>query len=352
MTDPVFFVPTRRYTAIEVANLAGAELVDPRHSGIAIGGIASASEGGEGMLVYIEGRRNAGLAGKLDAAAVFCTADIAPMVRPGIAVLVTKKPQTAFAAVGRLMFPAAASPQALTGETGISPQAHVDPTARLEAGVIVEAGAVIGPGVAIGSGTIVAPTAVIGKLCQIGRDCYVGPGAVVQMTLAGNRVIIHPGAKIGQDGFGFAAGMSGPERIPQIGRVVIQDNVEIGANSTVDRGAMADTVIGENTKIDNLVQIAHNVRIGRNCLIAGLVGISGSVTVGDNVIMGGGVGIADHLTIGDRAQLAAGSGFMNNVPAGEVWAGYPAEPMGKMLRNVATLRKLAAQRSKRGGGND
>ncbi len=281
MTDPVFFVPTRRYTAIEVANLAGAELVDPRHSGIAIGGIASAFEGGEGMLVYIEGRRNAGLAGKLDAAAVFCTADIAPMVRPGIAVLVTKKPQTAFAAVGRLMFPAAASPQALTGETGISPQAHVDPTARLEAGVIVEAGAVIGPGVAIGSGTIVAPTAVIGKLCQIGRDCYVGPGAVVQMTLAGNRVIIHPGAKIGQDGFGFAAGMSGPERIPQIGRVVIQDNVEIGANSTVDRGAMADTVIGENTKIDNLVQIAHNVRIGRNCLIAGLVGISRSVTVGD-----------------------------------------------------------------------
>jgi UDP-3-O-[3-hydroxymyristoyl] glucosamine N-acyltransferase len=286
MTDPVFFVPTRRYTAIEVANFAGAELVDPQHSGIAIGGIASASEGGEGMLVYIEGRRNAGLAGKLDAAAV------------------------------------------------------------------LEAGAVIGPGVAIGSGTIVAPTAVIGKLCQIGRDCYVGPGVVVQTTLAGNRVIIHPGAKIGQDGFGFAAGASGPERIPQIGRVVIQDNVEIGANSTVDRGAMADTVIGENTKIDNLVQIAHNVRIGRNCLIAGLVGISGSVTVGDNVIMGGGVGIADHLTIGDRAQLAAGSGFMNNVPAGEVWAGYPAEPMGKMLRNVATLRKLAAQRSKRGGGND
>ena len=115
-----------------------------------------------------------------------------------------------------------------------------------------------------------APTAVIGRFCQIGRDCYVGPGAVVQATLAGNRVIIHAGAKIGQDGFGFTTGVSGPERIPQIGRVVIQDNVEIGANSTVDRGAMADTVIGENSKIDNLVQIGHNVRIGRNCLIAGL----------------------------------------------------------------------------------
>jgi len=352
MTEPVFFVPTRRYTAAEVANLAGAELVDPAHSDIEISGIASASEGGEGMLVYVEGSSNARLAESVEAAAIFCTADVAPRVRPGVAVLVTRKPQSAFAAIGRLMFPAAASPGPLTGETGVSRGAHVDPSARLEPGVIVEAGAVIGPGVAIGSGTIVAPNAVIGKSCQIGRDCYVGPGASVQATLTGNRVIIHAGARIGQDGFGFTAGASGPERIPQIGRVVIQDNVEIGANATVDRGALADTVIGENTKIDNLVQIAHNVRIGRNCLIAGLVGISGSVTVEDNVVMGGGVGIADHLTIGAGAQLAAGSGFMNNVPAGEIWAGYPAEPMARMMRAVVALRRLAAGRSKQGKGND
>jgi len=351
MTDPVFFVPTRRYTAAEVANLAGAELVDLKHSSIEIGGIASAVEGGKGMLVYIEGQRNARLAAALDAAAVLCTADIAPLVKPGVAVLVTAKPQAAFAAIGRLMFPAAASPHALTGETGVSPGAHVDPTAHLEAGVIVEAGAVVGPQAAIGSCTIVAPTAVIGRLCQIGRDCYIGPGAVIQATLVGNNVIIHAGAKVGQDGFGFTTGASGPERIPQIGRVVIQDNVEIGANSTVDRGAMADTVIGENSKIDNLVQIGHNVRIGRNCLIAGLSGISGSVKVGDNVVMGGGVGIADHVTIGAGARLAAGSGFMNNVPAGEIWGGYPAEPMAAMMRSIATLRKLTAERSKRGGGN-
>ena len=171
----------------------------------------------------------------------------------------------------------------------------------------------------------------------------------MQATLAGNKVIIHAGARIGQDGFGFTAGASGPERIPQIGRVVIQDNVEIGANSTIDRGAMADTVIGENTKIDNLVQIAHNVRIGRNCLIAALAGISGSVTVEDNVVMGGAVGIADHLTIGAGAQLAARSGVMNNVPAGEVWAGVPAEPMAAAMRSIALLRKLRAERTKRGG---
>jgi UDP-3-O-[3-hydroxymyristoyl] glucosamine N-acyltransferase len=351
MTDPVFFVPTRRYTALEVANLAGAELLDPAHAAVEISGIASASEGGDGMLVYIEGSSMASLAGSVHAAAIFCTAEIAPKVKPGVAVLVTKRPQAAFAAIGRLMFPAAASPEALTGETGISPKAFVDPAARLEPGVVVEAGAVIGPGAGIGSGTIVAPNAVIGKFCQIGRDCYIGPGASLQATLAGNRVIVHAGASIGQDGFGFVSGASGPERIPQIGRVVIQDNVEIGANSTIDRGALADTVIGENTKIDNLVQIGHNVRIGRNCVIAGRTGISGSVTVGDNVLMGGGVGLADHLTIGAGAQLAAASGVMHNVPPGEVWAGSPAEPMARMMRGVVALRRLAAGRSKRGDGN-
>jgi UDP-3-O-[3-hydroxymyristoyl] glucosamine N-acyltransferase len=351
MTDPVFFVPTRRYTALEVANFTGAELSDPGHAAVGIDGIASAADGGAGMLVYVEGRKNAALAGTVDAAAVLCTPDIAPKVRPGIAVLVTNRPQAAFAAVGRLMFPAAASPRPMTGETGISPRAFVDPAARLEPDVIVEAGAVIGPDVAIGAGTIVAPNAVIGRLCQIGRDCYVGPGSSLQATLAGDRVIVHAGARIGQDGFGFTGGASGPERMPQIGRVVIQDNVEIGANTAIDRGALADTVIGENSKIDNLVQIAHNVRIGRNCLIAGLVGISGSVTVGDNVVMGGGTGIADHLTIGAGAQLAARSGLMHDVPPGEVWAGAPAEPMGAMMRGVATLRKLTAERSKRGGRN-
>lgn len=351
MTDPVFFVPTRSFTALEAANLTGSALYDPQQADIQLTGIASAADGGEGMLVFVEGRGNADLAARVSAAAIFCTAEMADKVKPGIAVLVTKRPQTAFATIGRLMFPAAASPEALTGETAISAHAFVDPTAMIEPGVIVEAGAVIGPGVGIGTGTIVAPNAMIGRNCQIGRDCYIGPSASVQYALIGNRVIIHAGARVGQDGFGFAAGASGPERVPQIGRVVIQDNVELGANSAVDRGALDDTVIGENTKIDNQVQIAHNVRIGRNCLIAGRTGISGSVTVGDNVLMGGGVGIADHLHIGSGAQLAAGSGFMNNVPPGEVWAGYPAEPMAAAMRNYATLRKLTAERSKRGKGN-
>ncbi|MEI5680370.1 MULTISPECIES: UDP-3-O-(3-hydroxymyristoyl)glucosamine N-acyltransferase [unclassified Mesorhizobium] len=346
MSDPVFFAPSRRYTALEIAGLTGAELVDSSYGKTSISTIAPASEGGKDALVFIEGRKNAGPLRTLNAAILLCTPDIADQAPPGVAVLVTPRPQAAFAQIGRLLFPAAASPPPMTGETGISPRAHIDPTARLESGVIVEPGAVIGADVAIGSGTIIAPNAVIARSVQIGRDCFIGPNVSVQCALVGNRVVIHSGASVGREGFGFVGGASGPERIPQIGRVIIQDNVEIGANTTVDRGAMSDTVIGEGTKIDNLVQIAHNVRIGRGCVIAGHCGISGSVTIGDYVMMGGRVGLADHLTIGSGARLAAASGFMNDVPAGEVWAGLPARPMMEFMRDVAAIRKLSSKPKK------
>lgn len=350
MTDPVFFAPSRRYTAGEVANLTGAQLVDSGQSLISIEALAPANEGGQDALVFVDGKRNFALMQSLKAAAVLCPAEFAGKAPAGIAVLVHPRPQQAFALVGRLLFPQAATPGPMTGETGISPQAHIDPSAHIETGAIIEAGAVIGPRVSVGGGTVIAPHAVIGHSCQIGRDGYIGPGTSVQYALIGNRVIIHGGARIGQDGFGFVGGAKGPERVPQIGRVIIQDDVEIGSNTTVDRGAMSDTIIGQGTKIDNLVQIAHNVRIGRNCIIAGLSGISGSVVVGDNVTMGGGVGLADHLTIGTGAKLAARSGFMSNVPAGEIWGGYPAQPMAEAMREIAMLRKLARTR-KQGDGN-
>ena len=340
MTDPVFFVPSRRYTAAEVADLTGSTIANPAYSNIVIETIAAAGDSGEDALVFVDGKRNAGLMGTLKAAAVLCPPELADQAPAGVAVLVNSRPQYAFATVGRLLFPTAATPEPLTSETGVSSHAFVDPTAHVEAGAIVEAGAVIGPGVGIGSGTVVAPNAVVGKHCQIGRNCFIGPGVGVQYALVGNRVIIHGGARIGKDGFGFVGGAKGPERMPQIGRVVIQDDVEIGSNTTVDRGAMADTVIGEGTKIDNLVQIAHNVRIGRGCIIAGHCGISGSVTLGDFVMLGGRVGIADHLTIGDRVQVAASSGLMYDIPAGERWAGMPAQPMRDFFRELSAIRNF------------
>ncbi len=341
MTDPVFFAPSRLFSVSEIADLTGAKLVDPAHGERRVTGIASATQGGEGKLVFVEGKRNAKLLDGITAAAVLCTDDLAAHVPGGIAILLTPKPQWAFALAGRRIYPAAARPQPLTGETGISARAVLSDDAHIEEGVLIEAGAVIGPGVAIGTGSVIAANAVIGASSQIGRECFIGPCATIQNALIGNRVVIHGGAQIGREGFGFVAGPRGAERLPQIGRVIIQDDVEIGANTTVDRGALADTVIGEGTKIDNLVQIAHNARIGRFCLIAGNVGLSGSVTLEDGVQLGGGVGIADHLTIGAGAQLAAGSGLMHDIPAGERWAGYPAMPFNQKAREIAALRRLS-----------
>ena len=349
MTDPVFFAPSRRISVAEIAELTGAKLAEQAHGDRLVSGIASISTGGEGKLVFVEGKRNASLLKDLSAAAVLCSSDFAELVPAGIAILVTPKPQWAFALIGKLIYPAAARPLPMTGEAGISPRAIISRDARLEEGVTVEAGVVIGPGVAIGSGTVIAANAVIGVSSQIGRDCYVGPGANIQCALIGNRVVIFGGAQIGREGFGFVAGPRSAERLPQIGRVVIQDDVEIGANTAVDRGAMADTVIGEGTKIDNLVQIAHNVSIGRGCMIAGKVGMSGSVTLGDGVQIGGGAGIADHLTIGSGAQLAAASGLMHDIPAGARWAGYPAAPIDQTFRQIAALRRLVAPRKSKEG---
>jgi UDP-3-O-[3-hydroxymyristoyl] glucosamine N-acyltransferase len=348
MADPVFFEPARRFSAAEMAAATGATLRDLSHASIEIRGIASAAESMDGMLIYADGKRHAAHLANTRAAAVLCRKDVAGMVKPGVAVLVTDRPQQAFATAARLLYPQAARPPALSGETGISPAAHVADSARIEQGAIIEPGAVIGPGAAIGAGTIIAPAAVIGPGCQIGRDGYVGPGATVQYALIGNRVVLHGGVRIGQDGFGYVAGARGPEKIPQIGRVIIQDDVEIGANTAVDRGALDDTVIGEGTKIDNLVQIAHNVRIGRCCIIAGHCGISGSVTIGDFVMLGGGVGLRDHVTIGTGAQLAAASGVMNDVPPGEKWAGAPAQPVRSFFREVSALRALANAREEKG----
>jgi UDP-3-O-[3-hydroxymyristoyl] glucosamine N-acyltransferase len=157
-------------------------------------------------------------------------------------------------------------------------------------------------------------------------------------------VILHPGCRIGQDGFGYLLEAGRHRKIPQVGRVIIQDDVEIGAGSTVDRGAMSDTVIGEGTKIDNLVQIGHNVSIGRHCIIVAQSGISGSVTLEDWVMLGGQVGIADHLTIGEGAQIGASSGVMHDVPAGAKWLGTPAKPAREQLREFAVIRRLALRR--------
>jgi len=345
MTDPVFFEPSRRFTAGEVAALTGAVLADPDMAHIEISGVAGLDEGSDDKLVFVESKRQAASVTTISAAALLCPPGLELDISPGIAVLLTDRPRAAFARIAGLLFPPSVKPVAMTGETGISTSAHMAPDARLEEDVIVEAGAVIGAGVFIGRGTIIAPNAVIGSNCRIGRGCYIAAGATLQFALLGDRVVIGPGSRIGQDGFGYFPGADGLEKVPQLGRVVIQDRVEIGANTTIDRGALSDTVIGEGTKIDNLVQIAHNCQIGRHCVIAGQVGLSGSVRIGDGVMLGGGAGIADHVTIGAGAAIAASGGVMHDVPPGERWGGTPARPIKQLFREQLALRKLAVSRT-------
>jgi len=205
--------------------------------------------------------------------------------------------------------------------------------------VTIDPGAVIGPRAAIGAGTVIGPTAVIGPEVHIGRDCSIGPGASIVHALLGDNVIIHAGCRIGQDGFRYHPSAKGHVKVPQLGRVIIQDSVEIGAGTTIDRGGGGDTVIGEGTKIDNLVQIGHNCTIGRHCIIIAQCGLSGSVTLGDHVILAGQVGIADHLTIGEGSMIGAKSGVTSNVPAGQRWLGFPALPGSEFLRAMIALRR-------------
>jgi UDP-3-O-[3-hydroxymyristoyl] glucosamine N-acyltransferase len=228
--------------------------------------------------------------------------------------------------------------------------AHVHPTARLENGVSVDPGAVIGPQAEIGTGSVIAACAVIGPGVRIGRDCAIGSGCSITHALIGDRVIIHPGCRIGQDGFGYTMTGGRYTKVPQIARVIIQDEVEIGAGTTIDRGGLRDTVIGEGTKIDNLVQIAHNVTIGRHCIIVSQVGISGSVTLGDYAMLGGQVGVVDHVNIGEGAQLSARAAVFSDIPAGARWGGYPAVPLRQWARSNVMMRRLGRRIADGGEG--
>ena len=212
--------------------------------------------------------------------------------------------------------------------------------------VVLEPGVVLGHGVRIGRGTRIGANTVIGPGVQIGRDCQIGSNVSVGFALIGDRVRLYAGARIGEAGFGAAGSSTGPIDIPQLGRVIIQDGVTIGANTCIDRGAYDDTVIGENSKIDNLVMIGHNCLIGRNVLMAAHTGISGSVTVGDNVMFGGQAGVGDHITIGTGARVAGGAGVLADIPAGETWSGYPAKPLRQSLREAIWLAKQVSGKAR------
>jgi UDP-3-O-[3-hydroxymyristoyl] glucosamine N-acyltransferase len=210
-----------------------------------------------------------------------------------------------------------------------------------ERDVTIGSNVVVGCGVEIGRGTVVGANTVIGPGVTIGRNCTIAPNSTIDCAHIGNDVVIHSGVRIGTEGFGWLDFGQSNRKLPQLGRVLVQNRVEIGANSTIDRGALGDTVIGEGTKIDNLVQIGHNCRIGRNCLIAAMSGLSGSTTLEDGVLMGGGVGTSGHLTIGAGSVVHGRAAVTKNWPPGSKLAGAPAQDIRDFWREMAAMRKLS-----------
>jgi UDP-3-O-[3-hydroxymyristoyl] glucosamine N-acyltransferase len=348
-----FVIADGELTTGEIAALTGAKLRRGDPADRRIRNIAPLDTAGPLDVSFLDNSKYAGEFARTRAGACLVAPRFLESAPKNMVVLETVQPYPAFVAVTRKLFANLLRPSSLFAGEGHAETAQIDPTARLESGVTVDPHALVGPRAEIGSGTLIGPGAVIGADVRIGRDCAVGAHASIVYALIGDRVIIHAGVRIGQDGFGFLPSPQGHQKIPQTRRVVVQDDVEIGANTTIDRGATRDTVIGEGTKIDNLVQIGHNVSVGRHCLIVSQVGISGSVTVGDFAVLAGQVGIADHLTIGAGAVLGARAGVMSNVPAGARWAGFPAEPAIDWKRGQALVRRLVRRgkaERKSGGG--
>jgi UDP-3-O-[3-hydroxymyristoyl] glucosamine N-acyltransferase len=334
MPDPRFYQQLGPISLGELVLLTSGKVRGAADVSMPIDGVAILDRATERTITFLAHKRAGGGISASQAGFCLVSDTLQDLVPRGCVAVIVSNPQLAYAqAAGRLHAPR------LTTETAVSG------TARIEGGVHLDPGVVIGPEAQVGRGSRIGANSVVGPGVTLGRECEIGPNVTLGFALLGDRVKISAGAVVGEAGFGAVAGRNGLVDIPQLGRVIIQDGVTIGANSTIDRGAFDDTVIGENTKIDNLVHIAHNVRIGRNCVMAAYTGISGSVFIGDGVQFGGRAGVVDHVSIGSGARIGAGAAVTKSVPAGETWSGGPARPLRRWLRETAWVARMAQRDS-------
>lgn len=303
-------------------------------SDLVVDGASDLSDANATSVSFAASRAYADELSRSGAGAVLVTPDLVDVVSKSAIAIICDTPYDVFVDILNVLYPddSAAVVRAST---------RSDPAPLIEPGVVMGAGAAIGAGAQIGSGTVIGANAAIGAGVAIGRNCVIGANVSIECAYLGNDVVLQPGVVIGSEGFGFQLRADRHRKIPQLGRVIIQDRVELGANTTVDRGTLGDTVIGEGSKIDNLVQIGHNCRIGRNCVISGMCGLSGSTILEDGVVMGGNVGSAGHLRIGANSRVLARSGITHSFPAGSNIAGAPAQDVKMWKREIAAIRRLA-----------
>jgi UDP-3-O-[3-hydroxymyristoyl] glucosamine N-acyltransferase len=318
------------YTAAEIAKHLGGEVVGD--SALVLKRFAPADRAQPGDLTFAENENYFARADQSAASAVIVDG---PFKSERKVLIRVPNARIAFAKVLPLFFPEPVLAAGIHPTAVIAPDAQVDSTAH------IGPYCVIGEKARIGARSVLHGTNHVGAQCQLGQDVVLFPNVVLYPgTEIGDRVRIHSGSVIGSDGFGYVLDNGMHRKVPQIGNVIIREDVEIGANVTVDRGALGPTIIGRGTKIDNLVQVAHNVTIGENCLLVAQVGVAGSTRVGNYVILAGQVGVAGHLKIGNRVSVAAQSGVMNNIPDGEKWLGAPAQPDRQAKRQLIAIQKL------------
>ncbi len=343
MTDPRFFRRVGPFSLGDIAKEIDGELQDLATDTLMIHDVSALETAGQGDLSVFNDARYLGAFSANHASAVVTTRDFARHAPEGGCLIFAAQPRLAYAQIGHLFYPSPAV------EPIIAAGAHVDPSAVIGAGSQVDAGAAIGADVHIGLRCHIGHNVVLGTGVVLGDDCRIGANTSISHALIGARVEIATGVSIGGQGFGFVPGPKGLVRMLQLGRVIIEDDVEIGANCAIDRGATGDTVLGAGTVLDNLVHIGHNVRLGRQCVICGQVGIAGSTVVGDGVMMGGQVGVSDHLKIGSGARIAAKSGVMRDVEQGMTMGGFPAVALPSWHRQTAHLTRLARRQPSKNG---
>jgi UDP-3-O-[3-hydroxymyristoyl] glucosamine N-acyltransferase len=339
MADPRFFDRAGPFTLDALSALSGARLLRPTDGERLCRDVAPLETAGPDDVSFLENRKYIEAFNRSRACAVFVDERVAERALPGMALLVSGEPYKAYALAAQAFYPApkvqaCRAPSAIVDSTAVVPE-----DCEIGPNVVIERGVRLGRRCQIGANTVIAAGV------EIGEDCRIGANVTLTHCLIGSRVVLHPGVRIGQEGFGFAPDPKAPIKVPQIGRVLVGDDVDIGANTTIDRGSGHDTIIGPGSMIDNLVQIGHNVVLGRCCVLAGQVGISGSTRLDDFVMVGGQGGLAGHLHIGSGARIAAKSGLMRDVAAAETVCGSPAVPLTEFMRQTAALRRLA----KRGG---